>query len=94
MGRIAPLLPEIMEPVREIIRHQLATDRTPVTPMPADASEAAQLLQAVREYDALVYRGTPADLASWPMVKPVRSMPGLYRALPTEASAIPDRQPL
>lgn len=52
-----------LDEVREIIRHQLATDRTPVTPMSADASEAAQLLQAVREYDALVYRGTPADLA-------------------------------
>jgi CheY-like chemotaxis protein len=52
-----------LEAVREIIRHQLPTDRNPVTPMPAGSSDAARLLQAVREYDALVYRSTPADLA-------------------------------
>jgi CheY-like chemotaxis protein len=51
-----------LDEVREIIRNQLPTDRTPVTPMSPDASEPARLLQAVREYDALVYRGTPADL--------------------------------
>jgi response regulator RpfG family c-di-GMP phosphodiesterase len=52
-----------MEPVREIIRHQLPTDRNPVTPLKATAPEGARLLQAVREYDALTYRGMPVDLA-------------------------------
>ena len=32
-------------------------------PLADDASEGARLLQAVREYDALVWRGMPADLA-------------------------------
>lgn len=52
-----------LDAVREIIRHQQPTDRDPVVPLAAGASEAARLLQAVREYDALVYRSTPADLA-------------------------------
>ncbi|WP_344173971.1 response regulator [Pilimelia columellifera] len=52
-----------LEAVRKIIRHQLPTDRTPFTPLAADAPEGARLLQAVREYDALVWRGMPPDLA-------------------------------
>jgi CheY-like chemotaxis protein len=52
-----------LEDVREIIRHQLPTDRDPVVPLAAAASGSARLLQAVREFDALVHRGTPADLA-------------------------------
>ena len=52
-----------LEAVREIVRHQLPTDRSPVTPLATDAPEGARLLQAVREYDALVWRGMPADLA-------------------------------
>ena len=52
-----------LEAVREIIRQQLPTERNPLTPMRPDASGAARLLQAVREYDALVFRSTPADLA-------------------------------
>jgi DNA-binding NarL/FixJ family response regulator len=52
-----------LEAVREIVRHQLPTDRNPVTPLAAAAPEGARLLQAVREYDALVWRGMPADLA-------------------------------
>ncbi|GII25850.1 response regulator [Planosporangium mesophilum] len=52
-----------LEAVREIVRHQLPTDRNPMTPLPEDAPEGARLLQAVREYDALVWRGMPPDLA-------------------------------
>jgi DNA-binding NarL/FixJ family response regulator len=52
-----------LEAVREIVRHQLPTDRNPITPLAATAPEGARLLQAVREYDALVWRGMPADLA-------------------------------
>lgn len=52
-----------LEPVRDIVRHQLATDRTPFGPLADDAPEGARLLQAVREYDALVWRGMPPDLA-------------------------------
>lgn len=52
-----------LEPVREIIRHQLPTERNPVVPLHANAPSGARLLQTVREYDALVHRGTPADLA-------------------------------
>lgn len=52
-----------MEPVREIIRHQLPTDRNPFRPMAGDAPEGARLLQTVREYDALTFRGMAADLA-------------------------------
>jgi FixJ family two-component response regulator len=52
-----------LESVREIVRYQLPTDRNPVAPLAADASEGARLLQAVREYDALVWRGMPPDLA-------------------------------
>jgi len=51
-----------LDAVREIIRRQLPTDRNPVTPLVTGASDAARLMQAVREYDALVYRETPADL--------------------------------
>jgi response regulator RpfG family c-di-GMP phosphodiesterase len=52
-----------LEPVRDIVRHQLPTDRNPITPLAVGAPEAARLLQAVREYDALVWRGMPGDLA-------------------------------
>jgi response regulator RpfG family c-di-GMP phosphodiesterase len=52
-----------LEAVREIVRHQLPTDRSPVKPLADDAPAGARLLQAVREYDALVWRGMPADLA-------------------------------
>jgi hypothetical protein len=52
-----------LEAVREIVRHQLPTDRNPIKPLAPDAPEGARLLQAVREYDALVWRGMPADLA-------------------------------
>jgi hypothetical protein len=52
-----------MDGVREIIRHQLPTDRNPVTPLKPDAPEGARLLQTVREFDALTYRGMPIDLA-------------------------------
>jgi CheY-like chemotaxis protein len=52
-----------LEAVREIVRHQLPTDRTPVAPLHPDAPHGAWLLQAVREYDALVWRGMPPDLA-------------------------------
>lgn len=52
-----------LEAVREIVRHQLPTDRNPVSPLADDAPEGARLLQAVREYDALVWRGMPPDLA-------------------------------
>jgi CheY-like chemotaxis protein len=51
-----------LEAVREIVRHQLPTNRDPVTPLHPDAPEAARLLQAVREYDALAWRGMPTDL--------------------------------
>ncbi|SDZ17154.1 Response regulator receiver domain-containing protein [Micromonospora pattaloongensis] len=52
-----------LEAVREIVRHQLPTDRSPVRPMADAAPSGARLLQAVREYDALVWRGMPPDLA-------------------------------
>jgi hypothetical protein len=52
-----------MEPVREIIRNQLPTERTPFRPLASTAPPGAQLLQTVREYDALVFRGMATDLA-------------------------------
>jgi FixJ family two-component response regulator len=52
-----------LDAVREIIRQQLPSDRNPITPMRPDASTGARLLQAVREYDALVYRGTEPNVA-------------------------------
>jgi response regulator RpfG family c-di-GMP phosphodiesterase len=52
-----------MEPVREIIRHQLPTDRNPFRPLADGAPEGALLLQAVREFDVLTFRGMAADLA-------------------------------
>lgn len=70
-----------LEAVREIIRQQLPTDRNPITPLASDASDAARLLQAVREYDALVYRGTPADLALATLTSRGTHDPGLVAAL-------------
>lgn len=52
-----------LEAVRDIVRHQLPTERNPVRPLAPEAPAGARLLQAVREYDALVWRGTPPDLA-------------------------------
>jgi CheY-like chemotaxis protein len=52
-----------LEAVRDIVRHQLPTDRKPMLPLAEGAPEGARLLQAVREFDALVYRGMPDDLA-------------------------------
>ncbi|GAA1809133.1 response regulator [Planosporangium flavigriseum] len=52
-----------LEAVREIVRHQLPTDRNPIVALHQDAPDGARLLQAVREYDALVWRGMPPDLA-------------------------------
>ena len=52
-----------LEAVRDIVRAQLPTDRDPVTALHPDTVDAARLLQVVREYDALVNRDTPADLA-------------------------------
>lgn len=52
-----------MEPVRDIIRHQLPTDRNPFQPLAGTAPEGARLLQTVREYDALVFRGMAVDLS-------------------------------
>ena len=52
-----------LEAVRDIVRHQLPPDRHPVTPLRDDAPEGARLLQAVREFDAMTYRGMPSDLA-------------------------------
>jgi CheY-like chemotaxis protein len=51
-----------IEAVREIIAHQLPTDRSPVTPLRSDAPDPARLLQVVREYDTLIFRGMPPDL--------------------------------
>ncbi|GAB1641344.1 response regulator [Krasilnikovia sp. MM14-A1259] len=50
-------------PVRSIIRYQLRTDRDPMHAPSADAPRGALVLQAIREYDALIHRGTPVDLA-------------------------------
>jgi hypothetical protein len=52
-----------LETVREIIGFQRSTTHTDATPLPADAPEAARVLQAVREYEALVWRGTPPQHA-------------------------------
>lgn len=52
-----------LDAVREIVRHQLPTDRNPFGPLVEDATDNARLLQVVREYDALVWRGMPPDLA-------------------------------
>ncbi|NJC74218.1 response regulator [Planosporangium thailandense] len=52
-----------LEAVREIIRHQLPTDRDPMSPLRPDAPDGARLLQVVREYDALIWRDTSPDLA-------------------------------
>lgn len=60
--KVLAKIPRI-EAVRDIITHQLPTDRTPPTPLSEDAPPGAHLLQSVREFDALVHRGTPSDLA-------------------------------
>ncbi|HEX8628955.1 MAG TPA: hypothetical protein VF755_12375, partial [Catenuloplanes sp.] len=52
-----------LDAVREVIRYQLPTERAAGTALSAEAPPGARLLQAAREYDALVWRGTPADLA-------------------------------
>lgn len=52
-----------LEAVRDIVRHQLPTERSPAKPLAPDAPHGALVLQAVREYDALIWRGTPPDLA-------------------------------
>jgi response regulator RpfG family c-di-GMP phosphodiesterase len=52
-----------LEGVREIVRHQLPTDRNPMSPLRPDAPYGARVLQAVREYDALVWREMPPELA-------------------------------
>ncbi|NJC74217.1 response regulator [Planosporangium thailandense] len=52
-----------LDAVREIVRHQLPTDRNPMVPLRPHAPSGAWLLQAVREYDALVWRGMPRDVA-------------------------------
>jgi len=51
-----------LEGVREIVRAQLPADVTDTTRRPT-ASRAAMVLQAVREYDALTSRSTPAESA-------------------------------
>lgn len=53
-----------LEAVREIVRHQRPTDSaTSRIPLGADAPYGACVLQAVREYDALVWRGMPPNVA-------------------------------
>src|SRR6185437_5634825 len=52
-----------LAPVCAIIKNQLRTDRYPIGPLSADAPYGALVLQAIREYDALVHRGAAADLA-------------------------------
>jgi CheY-like chemotaxis protein len=52
-----------LEAVRDIVRHQLPTERNPALPLAPHAPQGASLLQAAREYDALTWRGMPADLA-------------------------------
>jgi response regulator RpfG family c-di-GMP phosphodiesterase len=61
-GEVLARVPAL-DPVREIIRHQLPTDLEPGRPLAGSAPAGAWVLQAIREYDALVHRDTPADLA-------------------------------
>ncbi|RZU48622.1 response regulator receiver domain-containing protein [Krasilnikovia cinnamomea] len=70
-----------LAPVRTIIQHQLRTDRDPMWPLPADAPHGALVLQAVREYDALIHRGTPADLALATLTMRKTHRPELVAAL-------------
>lgn len=74
-----------LEPVREIIRQQLPTDRVPVTPLSHDASAGARLLQAVREYDALVHRGTDPNVAIGMLTFRKIHVPDVVAALATVA---------
>jgi response regulator RpfG family c-di-GMP phosphodiesterase len=52
-----------LEVVRDIVRFQESTNRTPALPLPVEAPEGARVLQAGREYDALVWRGTAPQAA-------------------------------
>ncbi|GAA2582353.1 response regulator [Dactylosporangium fulvum] len=70
-----------LEAVREIVRHQLPTDRSPMSPLRPDAPEGAWILQAVREFDALVWRGMPPDLAVATLSARKIFAPELVRAL-------------
>jgi response regulator RpfG family c-di-GMP phosphodiesterase len=70
-----------LDAVREIIRHQMPTDRSPTVSMRPDASASARLLQAVREFDALVHRGTPADVALGALTFRGTHEPGAIAAL-------------
>lgn len=74
-----------LDAVREIIRQQLPTDRNPVTPMSHDASAGARLLQAVREYDALVHRGTDPNVAIGMLTFRKIHVPDVVAALATVA---------
>ncbi|GGM35766.1 response regulator [Dactylosporangium sucinum] len=70
-----------LEAVREIVRHQMPTDRSPMSPLRPDAPAGAWILQAVREYDALVWRGMPPDLAVATLSARKIFTPDLVRAL-------------
>ncbi|GAA1806747.1 response regulator [Planosporangium flavigriseum] len=70
-----------LESVREIVRHQLPTDRNPMSPLRPDAPEGARLLQAVREYDSLIWREMSPDQAIATLSSRKIHDPDLLRAL-------------
>lgn len=74
-----------LEPVRELVRLQQPTDRTQPKPLNDDAPLGARVLQAVREYDALVWRGMPAQVALAAMVTRKTHRTEVLRALKSVA---------
>ncbi|GAB1640848.1 response regulator [Krasilnikovia sp. MM14-A1259] len=93
-GRAAAVLAHVpgLTPVRTIIQHQLRTDRDPIRPLSADAPSGALVLQAIREYDALIHRGTPADLALATLTMRKTHGPDLIAALAAHAGVALPRQ--
>jgi response regulator RpfG family c-di-GMP phosphodiesterase len=82
-----------LETVREIVRFQRPTARTHATAMPADAPEGARVLQAAREYDSLVWRGTSPQQAVSALFLRGTHSDGILCALAALAAA-PDTGPV
>jgi hypothetical protein len=73
--------------VRTIIRHQLRTDREPFRPLSAGAPRTALVLQAIREYDALIHRGVEVQQALATLTARKTHDPALIAALAEYAGA-------
>ncbi|GLW30956.1 hypothetical protein Areg01_38960 [Actinoplanes regularis] len=83
LDRAAAVLAHVpaLAPVRVIVRHQVRTDRDPFQPLPAEAPQAALVLQAIREYDALIHRGSDVRTALATLTARKTHAPALIAAL-------------